>query len=99
MHAQRPRRPKYPAVEASIKLAEDVGVEQTPMLAVNGHLLPLAGIPYETLKSIISYQAMLDGVSTGATGPADGKHGAAHFGSSKRLFSTVGFRECLGSPI
>jgi protein-disulfide isomerase len=59
-------------VEASIKLAEDSGVEQTPMLAVNGHLLPLAGIPYETLKSIISYQASLDGVSTGATGPAVG---------------------------
>ena len=59
-------------VNASIKLAQDVGVEQTPMLAVNGHLIPLTGIPYETLKNIISYQAMLDGVSTGATGPAVG---------------------------
>ncbi|MCU1253343.1 MAG: oxidoreductase [Edaphobacter sp.] len=59
-------------VNASIKLSQDVGVEQTPMLAVNGHLLPLSGIPYETLKSIISYQATLDGVSTGATGPAVG---------------------------
>ena len=59
-------------VEASIKLANEVGVEQTPMVAVNGHLLPLAGIPYETLKNIISYQAVLDGVSTGATGPAVG---------------------------
>jgi protein-disulfide isomerase len=59
-------------VSASIKLAEDIGVEQTPMLAVNGHLLPLAGIPYETLKNIITYQAVLDGVSTGATGPVVG---------------------------
>lgn len=59
-------------VDASIKLAQEIGVEQTPMLSVNGHLLPLAGIPYETLKNIISYQAMLDGVSTGATGPAMG---------------------------
>jgi protein-disulfide isomerase len=59
-------------VSASIKLAQDIGVEQTPMLAVNGHLLPLTGVPYETLKTIISYQAMLDGVSTGATGPAVG---------------------------
>jgi protein-disulfide isomerase len=59
-------------VSASIKLAQDVGVEQTPMLAVNGHLIPLTGIPYETLKNIVSYQAMLDGVSTGATGPAVG---------------------------
>jgi protein-disulfide isomerase len=59
-------------VTASIKLAQDVGVEQTPMLSVNGHLLPLTGIPYETLKTIVSYQASLDGVSTGATGPAVG---------------------------
>jgi protein-disulfide isomerase len=59
-------------VSASIKLAEDIGVEQTPMLAVNGHLLPLSGIPYETLKNIIAYQASLDGASTRATGPAVG---------------------------
>ena len=59
-------------VNASIKLAKDVGVEQTPMLAVNGHLLPLTNIPYETLKNIVAYQATLDGVSTGATGPAVG---------------------------
>ena len=54
-------------VNASIKLAEDVGVNQTPMLAVNGHLLPISQVPYETLKKIIAYQAQLDGVSTGAT--------------------------------
>lgn len=59
-------------VNASVKLAQDVGVDQTPMLAVNGHVLPLSSIPYETLKTIISYQASLDGVSTGATGPAVG---------------------------
>ncbi len=54
------------AVSASIKLAQDVGVEQTPMLAINGHLVPLSGVPYETLKSVISFQAVQDGVSTGA---------------------------------
>jgi protein-disulfide isomerase len=59
-------------VNASLKLGEDVGVDQTPMLLVDGHLLPLTQIPYETLKTIISYQASLDGVSTGATGPAVG---------------------------
>ena len=59
-------------VNASIKLAQEVGVEQTPMLAVNGHLLPLTNIPYETLKNIVAYQATLDGVNTGATGPAVG---------------------------
>ena len=54
-------------VNASIKLAEDVGVNQTPMLAVNGHLLPISSVPYETLKKIVAYQAELDGVSTGAS--------------------------------
>ncbi|MCU1319781.1 MAG: oxidoreductase [Edaphobacter sp.] len=53
-------------VNASIKLAQDSGVDQTPMLAVNGHLLPMTQIPYETLKTIVAYQASLDGVSTGA---------------------------------
>ena len=53
-------------VNASIKLAEDLGVDQTPMLAVNGHLLPISQVPYETLKTIIEYQAKEDGVSTGA---------------------------------
>ena len=53
-------------VNASVKLAVDAGVDQTPMISINGHLLPLAGIPYETLKQVISYQATLDGV-TGAT--------------------------------
>jgi protein-disulfide isomerase len=55
------------AVNADIKLAEDSGVDQTPMLAANGRLLPLAGIDYETIKRIIQFQATLDGVDTGAT--------------------------------
>ena len=49
-------------VNASIKLAEDAGVDQTPMLAVNGHLLPLTEIPYETLKKMVAFQGQLDGV-------------------------------------
>ena len=48
-------------VNRSVKLAEDAGVDQTPMLAVNGHLLPLTEIPYETLKKMIAYQAAQDG--------------------------------------
>jgi protein-disulfide isomerase len=53
-------------VNASIKLGEDVGVDQTPILAVNGHLLPLTQIPYETLKTIVAYQGLMDGVNSGA---------------------------------
>lgn len=53
-------------VDASIKLAQEVGVEQTPMLAVNGRMVPLTGVSYDLLKTIISFEASLDGVSTGA---------------------------------
>jgi hypothetical protein len=38
---------------------------------VNGHILPLTQIPYETLKNIVSYQAVLDGVTTGAAPTAE----------------------------
>jgi len=66
------------AVNASIKLGQDVGVDQTPLLVVNGRPLPLGQLSnqpsspftYEMLKSIISFQAVQDGVSTGA--PASG---------------------------
>ncbi len=53
-------------VNASLKLGEDAGVDQTPLLIVNGHILPASGMPYETLKQIVQFQAQQDGVSTGA---------------------------------
>ena len=51
-------------VDASIRLGTDVGVDQTPILAVNGHMVPVspAAIPYETLKQIVAFQAQQDGV-------------------------------------
>ena len=51
-------------VEASIKLAEDAGVDQTPTIAVNGRLLPASpsAMSYETLKKVIQFQAELDGL-------------------------------------
>lgn len=58
------------AVNASLKLGVDAGVDQTPVLSVNGHMLPLTSIPYETLKQIVAYQAQADGVSTGAPAAA-----------------------------
>ena len=54
-------------VNADIKLAEDAGVDQTPMLSVNGRLLPIAGVSYEAIKQLIQFQATLDGVDSGAT--------------------------------
>lgn len=49
------------AVDASMKLATDLGVVSTPTLYVNGRALPLGG-PYEQLKTVIAYQLTLDGV-------------------------------------
>jgi protein-disulfide isomerase len=55
-------------VAEDMKLAQDVDIEQTPTLMVNGRPLPVTGdIPYETLKKIIQFQATLDGVDSGAT--------------------------------
>ena len=50
--------------QSSVKLGEDVGVDQTPVLAINGHVIPVspASIPYETLKQIVQFQATQDGV-------------------------------------
>ena len=50
------------AVTASIKLGTDIGVTETPMLSVNGRLLPLTAVNYETLKRIVVYEANQDGV-------------------------------------
>jgi protein-disulfide isomerase len=48
-------------VDASKKLAQDLRINETPMLMVNGRNLP-ANAPYDTLKQIILYQAKIDGV-------------------------------------
>jgi protein-disulfide isomerase len=50
-------------VKTSVKLAEDLNINQTPVLMVNGRQIPIGGVPYETLKQIVQYQAKLDGVS------------------------------------
>jgi protein-disulfide isomerase len=50
------------SVAASVKLAEDMEINQTPTLVVNGRLVP-ANIPYDTIKQIVQFQAKLDGVA------------------------------------
>jgi len=57
-------------VNESIALASELGVDQTPMLSINGRLVGIASVPYETLKSLIQFQADLDGVSAAAASPA-----------------------------
>jgi len=48
-------------VEAGIKLAEDLNVNQTPSLAINGRVIPLGGVDYAVLKQMIAYHAANDG--------------------------------------
>lgn len=58
------------AVDASVKLGTAIGVNQTPLLFVNGRSIPVAGLPYNTLKQIVSFSAQMAGSETGATAKA-----------------------------
>jgi protein-disulfide isomerase len=49
-------------VQASVKLAQAMNINQTPTLMVNGRQVPIGGLPYETIKQIVEFQAKLDGV-------------------------------------
>ena len=50
------------AVDASIKLGTDLGIDQVPMLVINGYEVQ-ANAPYEVLKKIVEFQAKTDGVA------------------------------------
>jgi protein-disulfide isomerase len=50
------------SVDASVKLAKELGINQTPTLLVNGRQVP-ANAPYDTIKEIIQYQEKLDGIA------------------------------------
>jgi protein-disulfide isomerase len=51
------------SVEASVKLALDLNLNETPVLMVNGRTVPVGGAPYDTLKKIVEYQEKLDGIA------------------------------------
>ncbi|MGI4827364.1 MAG: thioredoxin domain-containing protein [Janthinobacterium lividum] len=53
----------HEAVNATIQLAADAGITNTPTLVINGRALPIAQIAYETLKRVIVFQGSLDGVT------------------------------------
>jgi protein-disulfide isomerase len=50
-------------LDASLQLAKDVQVDSVPTLMINGRPIPLGGVTYDVLKTIINYQAQLDGVT------------------------------------
>jgi predicted DsbA family dithiol-disulfide isomerase len=49
-------------VKESMALGAEVGIDRAPVLVVNGRVLPLTSVSYETLKQIVAYQAQLDGI-------------------------------------
>ncbi len=50
-------------VEKSVKLAEDLNINSTPTLVINGRQVQIAGLSYDTLKRIVEYQEKLDGIA------------------------------------
>jgi protein-disulfide isomerase len=52
--------PAKAAVDASIKLAQTLNVNETPTLFINGRGVPMGAAPYETLQKIVAFQAKED---------------------------------------
>ncbi len=50
-------------IASQIQFAQDADIEQTPTLAINGHLVPIGSVPYETLKKIIAWDAQQTGAA------------------------------------
>jgi len=50
-------------VDASVKLAKDLNINQTPTLMINGRQVPLGGAPYDVIKKIVEFQEKLDGIT------------------------------------
>lgn len=54
------------AVEASLHLGQELNVNETPTLFIDGRAIPMLAVPYEQLKQIVEYQFSLDGGSGAA---------------------------------
>ena len=55
------------AVEASMKLGNELGVDETPTLYVDGRPVPMTEMPYPQLKQLIKYQFSMDKPMTAAS--------------------------------
>jgi protein-disulfide isomerase len=49
-------------VAAELKLGQEIGIDQTPTLVVNGYALPIMSLPYNILRRIVAYRANQDGI-------------------------------------
>jgi protein-disulfide isomerase len=52
--------PGKSSVDASLRLGQELNVDETPMLFIDGRGVPMLAVPYEQLKTIIAYQFSLD---------------------------------------
>jgi protein-disulfide isomerase len=50
-------------VDKSVKLAQDLNINQTPTLVVNGRQVPIGAVPYDMIKKIIEFQMKMDGIT------------------------------------
>jgi protein-disulfide isomerase len=50
-------------VNAQISLGNELGVESTPSLFINGRNVPISAMPYEVARKIIDFQAQQDGIT------------------------------------
>jgi protein-disulfide isomerase len=48
------------AVDASLRLGQELNVDQTPMLFIDGRAVPMLAISYDQLKTIVEYQFAMD---------------------------------------
>ncbi|HEY2859181.1 MAG TPA: thioredoxin domain-containing protein [Terracidiphilus sp.] len=50
-------------VDKSVQLAQELNINQTPTLVVNGREVPVGGLSYDMLKKIVEYQEKMDGIA------------------------------------
>ncbi|MGA8111910.1 MAG: thioredoxin domain-containing protein [Acidobacteriaceae bacterium] len=55
-------------VDASERLGQDLNVNETPTLFIDGRAVPMNAVPYDELKKIIAYQFSLDGAPAAGAG-------------------------------
>jgi protein-disulfide isomerase len=48
------------AVDASLRLGQELNVNETPMLFIDGRAVPMLAVSYDQLKTIIEYQFAMD---------------------------------------
>lgn len=50
-------------VDKSVKLAQDLNINQTPTLVINGRQVPIGAVPYDMIKKIVEFQMKMDGIT------------------------------------